>query len=81
MSFDDYNEIEQLQNAVYTNSLEEDAQIHVVCQRCGEYLYDGDIYYPELGVCEYCLMDYKKVVDIPLIEDEMTLAHRLMEED
>lgn len=81
MSLDNYNEIERLQEAMYPNPLEEDTQIHITCQHCGEYLYDGDVYYPELGVCEYCLVEYKEIVNIQLIEDEMTLAHRLIEKD
>lgn len=74
------NDIERLRDALYPNPLE-NTQIRIICQNCGEYLYDGDTYYPDLGVCEYCLQDYKEIVDIPLEEDPMTVAHRIMEED
>lgn len=47
----------------YSNQLENDIT-HIICQNCGENLYDGDTYYPRLGVCEYCLPDYKEKVEI-----------------
>lgn len=34
----------------------------VTCDGCGEYLIDGDVYYPDIGVCEYCLQNYKVIV-------------------
>ena len=32
------------------------------CAHCDRYLYDGDFWYPELGVCEYCVDIYKEVI-------------------
>ena len=37
---------------------------YVKCDGCGEFLRDGDIYYPDIGVCEYCLQNYRSVVKI-----------------
>ena len=48
---------------VIEHQLENDVT-HIVCQNCGENLYDGDTYYPRIGVCEYCLHDYKEKVEI-----------------
>ena len=33
------------------------------CAYCDRYLYDGDSWYPELGVCEYCVDLFKEVID------------------
>ena len=56
-------EIDAIIDQAYPNSIEYD-ETHIVCQNCGEKLYDGDTYYPELGVCEHCLSDYKEGVEI-----------------
>ena len=80
MDFDDYGKIENLKDVVFPNPLEE-SPLYISCPNCGEQLYDGDTYYPDIGVCEYCLQDYKEIVNIPLEEDPMTIAHRIMEED
>ncbi len=80
VDFDDYGKIEDMRDALYPNPLEE-APLHIICPNCGEQLYDGDVYYPSIGICEYCLPDYKEVVNIQLEDDEMTLAHRLIEEN
>jgi hypothetical protein len=32
------------------------------CPHCGNYLYGGDHWYPEFGVCEYCVDIYKEVI-------------------
>jgi len=34
----------------------------VTCDGCCECLIDGDVYYPNIGVCEYCLQSYKVIV-------------------
>ena len=33
------------------------------CAYCDRYLYAGDSWYPELGVCEYCVDIFKKFID------------------
>ena len=33
------------------------------CAYCDRYLYDGDSWYPELGVCEYCVDIFKEFID------------------
>lgn len=33
------------------------------CSYCDRYLYDGDSWYPELGVCEYCVDIFKEFID------------------
>ena len=60
----DYN-YDNIINDLYVNPLDE-TPLYIICGGCGEKLYDGDTYYPELGVCEWCICDYKSVVDIPL---------------
>lgn len=55
--------IEELRDDIYQNPLEH-SETHIVCSNCGESLYDGDIYYPQIGLCEYCLPDYKERVEI-----------------
>lgn len=52
---------ERLRGYVYSNDSE---SIYRVCPNCGEQLYDGDSYYPRLGLCEYCICDYKERVEI-----------------
>ena len=56
-------ELEKLLEEQYKNPLEED-YIYILCTNCGERLYEGDIYYPEIGLCEYCLPNYKERVEI-----------------
>lgn len=41
--------------------LEDDIPI-TYCPTCGEALYEGDIFYPDFEVCEYCLDNHKKRV-------------------
>ena len=60
---DDDSRIEELIGRMYQNPLDEN-NTHIVCTNCGENLYDGDIYYPSIGLCEYCLPDYKERVDL-----------------
>lgn len=50
----------------YYNPLEENSNLYIVCQTCGEHLYDGEYYYPELNVCEYCIDKYRQTVNIDL---------------
>jgi hypothetical protein len=33
------------------------------CENCGAELYNEDIYYPELEVCEFCIGDFEVIVD------------------
>ena len=33
------------------------------CPHCEEYLYGGDAWYPQLGVCEYCVDIFKEFID------------------
>ena len=54
---------EQLKDYMYPNPLENEV-FHLVCPNCEQSLYEGDIYYPELGLCEYCLQDYKERVEL-----------------
>lgn len=32
------------------------------CENCNMELFDGDVYYPELGVCQYCVEDFEEEV-------------------
>jgi predicted RNA-binding Zn-ribbon protein involved in translation (DUF1610 family) len=56
-------ELDGLMNQAYPNPIENETT-HLVCPNCGENLYDGDTHYPRLGLCEYCLPDYKEKVEI-----------------
>ena len=56
-------ELDALVEKFYPNPLENDTN-YTVCPNCGERLYDGDTYYPRIGLCEYCLPDYKEKVEI-----------------
>lgn len=33
------------------------------CPHCEEYLYGGDEWYPQLGVCGYCVDIFKEFID------------------
>lgn len=43
---------------------DEDRDGFIICPNCGEHLYDGDTHYPELDTCEFCIDEYKKIVEI-----------------
>lgn len=69
---DDYNdkrynsteiEIERILEEAYPNPIENESNC-IICPNCGEKLYDGDIYYPQLCLCECCLSDYKQRVEL-----------------
>lgn len=54
---------ERLRDYMYPNPSGTEVT-HRICPHCGESLYDGDSYYPLLGLCEYCIPDYKERVEI-----------------
>jgi formylmethanofuran dehydrogenase subunit E len=55
--------IEEFLDKKYPNPYEQDYS-YLECSSCGEKLYDGDVYYPELYVCEHCLKSYQVRVEI-----------------
>ena len=64
MNYDDDGlRIEEFLGRMYQNPLD-NSDTHIVCPNCGESLYDGNIHYPSIGLCEYCLPDYKERVDL-----------------
>ena len=40
------------------------------CSSCKADLFVGDIYYPILEVCEYCLEEYEEEIEEPTFDDE-----------
>jgi len=56
-------QIEQVLDEKYLNPDEQD-YYYIVCPTCREKLYEGDTYYPELMLCENCIRDYQKRVEI-----------------
>jgi hypothetical protein len=55
--------IEEFLDKKYPNPYEQDYS-YIECPNCGEKLYDGDIYYPQIYACEHCLKDYEVRVEI-----------------
>jgi hypothetical protein len=45
----------------------EDKEGFIICPNCEEHLHNGDIYYPEFDICEFCIDDYKVSVDVNYI--------------
>lgn len=43
---------------------EEDDYGFKECMGCGAHLHQGDVEYPDFGVCENCIDDYRVEVDI-----------------
>lgn len=56
-------QIEEFLDEKYPNPYEQDYS-YIECPTCGEKLYEGDIWYPELMLCESCIRDYQKRVEI-----------------
>lgn len=42
---------------------DEDQDGYKICPSCETHLYNGDVWYPEFGVCEHCIDDYMISVD------------------
>lgn len=63
---DDRLIIEDVLSQRFKNPLEDEPDLYITCPTCGEHLHDGETYYPEIGVCEYCISDYKQTVSINL---------------
>lgn len=44
-----------------------DVEGYILCPSCGSKLHNQDVWYPDLDVCEFCLKEHEKEVDV---EDE-----------
>jgi uncharacterized OB-fold protein len=55
--------IEEYLDKQYPNPYEQD-YCYIECPNCGEKLYEGDIYYPQIYACEHCLKNYQVRVEI-----------------
>jgi hypothetical protein len=42
----------------------EDDDGFITCPTCNIHLHQGDIWYPEFDVCEFCISDFEKIVEI-----------------
>lgn len=38
--------------------------VYIICPNCGIKIYEGDMWYPDWNVCENCIDDFKKEVDL-----------------
>jgi formylmethanofuran dehydrogenase subunit E len=56
-------QIEEFLDEKYPNPYEQD-RCYIECPTCGERLYEGDVYYPDLLLCDSCIRDYQKRVEI-----------------
>ena len=50
---------------------DKDKEGFIVCHNCKEHLYQGDTYYPDLDVCEFCIDEYLETVEIISKEEYM----------
>ena len=49
---------------------DEDSVGFIVCPSCNTHLYERDIYYPDFDICEFCIDEYKKEVEIDQREED-----------
>lgn len=47
---------------------------HILCGNCGAMLFEDDVYYPELGVCEHCVALYEKRIEWEELHDSRRVA-------
>ena len=48
---------------------DEDQEGFILCPSCDVHLHNGDVWYPEFDICEFCLKEHEKIVEVEDEED------------